>query len=51
MRVVLAIAGVLGLFLVAGCGDSGGRTVAAEPVSAPSTMSATPSSTTRSVGQ
>jgi hypothetical protein len=50
MRVVLAIAGVVGLLLAAGCGDSGGRTVTAEPVSAPSTMSARPSSPTSTQG-
>jgi hypothetical protein len=50
MRVVLAIAGVVGLLLAAGCGDSGGRTVTAEPVSAPSTMSAMPSSPTSTQG-
>jgi hypothetical protein len=50
MRVVLAIAGVVGLLLAAGCGDSGGRTVTAEPVSAPSTISAMPSSPTSTQG-
>lgn len=50
MRVVLAIAGVVGLLLAGGCGDSGGRTVTAEPVSAPSTRSAMPSSPTSTQG-